>query len=91
MFSTPTEIRFNVDESGRTELELMAGDRPGLLSEVGQALLEGGIAVHAAKIMTIGERAEDVFQISDETGTALSAETCSALRAALVRRLDRKN
>jgi [protein-PII] uridylyltransferase len=91
MFSTPTEIRFNVDESGRTELELMAGDRPGLLSEVGQALLEAGIAVHAAKIMTIGERAEDVFQISDETGAALTAETCSGLRAALVRRLDRKD
>jgi [protein-PII] uridylyltransferase len=69
----------------------MTGDRPGLLSEVGQELLESGIAVHAAKIATIGERAEDVFQISDEAGAALTAEACDALRTRLLQRLDRKN
>ena len=91
MFSTPTEIRFGRDGSGRTELELLAGDRPGLLSEVGQVLLEAGVSVHAAKIMTIGERAEDVFHVSTQTGGPLSEEDCETLRAALVERLDRKS
>jgi [protein-PII] uridylyltransferase len=91
MFSTPTEIRFGRDGSGSTELELLAGDRPGLLSEVGQVLLEAGVSVHAAKIMTIGERAEDVFHVSTQTGGPLSEQDCETLRAALVERLDRKS
>ena len=45
----------------------------------------------SGETVPVGERAEDVFQISDETGAALTQETCAALRAALVRRLDRKN
>ena len=46
-------------------LELTAGDRPGLLCEVGQVLMQERIELHAAKIMTVGERAEDVFYVTD--------------------------
>lgn len=90
MFSTRTQISFDRDEAGRTRMELMAGDRPGLLSEVGQALLESGVEVQTAKIITIGERAEDVFYLS-HGGEPLTAAACEALHARLAERLDTKN
>ena len=44
--------------------------------------------IDAAKIMTIGERAEDVFYISDESGNPLGEEAKSRLRDALIRAID---
>jgi [protein-PII] uridylyltransferase len=66
MFNTPTQIGLSVDERNRRSvLELTAGDRPGLLCEVGKVLMAERIELHAAKIMTVGERAEDVFYLTD--------------------------
>jgi [protein-PII] uridylyltransferase len=65
-FNTPTQIFFSQDEGGqRTIMEVVTGDRPGLLSTIGEVFKEEGILVEAAKIGTIGERAEDVFFICD--------------------------
>jgi len=89
MFSTPTRISFSRDARNRTLMELMAGDRPGLLSEVGKVMLEAGVEVHTARIMTIGERAEDVFCISDVAGQPLDEAACQALRDKLQVALDR--
>ena len=73
MFTTPTQITFTDDPvQNRTILELIAGDRPGLLSEIGKVFLAERIDVATAKIMTIGERAEDVFFVTDHQGRALS-------------------
>jgi [protein-PII] uridylyltransferase len=91
MFTTETVIDFSKDNAKqRTVMELVAGDRPGLLSDVGRIFVEMGINIDTAKIMTIGERAEDVFRISDESGKPLNEEICSALRQRLVERLDAK-
>jgi [protein-PII] uridylyltransferase len=91
MFTTKTSIDFLEDAANqRTVMELVAGDRPGLLSDVGRTFVEMGINIDTAKIMTIGERAEDVFYISDESGRPLSEEICSLLREKLVNRLDAK-
>jgi len=88
IFTTTTIIEFGSDVSnGRTVLELTAGDRPGLLSNVGQAFMAQGIAIEAAKIMTIGERAEDVFYISDKQGRPLSDEAQENLRNELIEKL----
>ena len=66
-FNTPTQIHFDQDEAHRrTILEVVTGDRPGLLSMIGRAFHERGILLDAAKIATIGERAEDVFYITDK-------------------------
>jgi [protein-PII] uridylyltransferase len=66
MFNTLTRISLSVDERNqRSVLELIAGDRPGLLCDVGKVLLQERIELHAAKIMTVGERAEDVFYVTD--------------------------
>ena len=89
MFSTATRISFGLDGQNRTLMELIAGDRPGLLSEVGRVLLEAGVEVHAARIMTIGERAEDVFCCSDAAGRPLTDAKCEALRTRLTEQLDK--
>jgi len=66
MFTTPTRVQFADDPiNERTVLEISAGDRPGLLSLIGQALGQCEIHLQNAKITTVGERAEDVFFITD--------------------------
>lgn len=47
-------------------LSVTAGDRPGLLSTIAQVLSASFIDIESAKIMTLGERAEDTFLISGE-------------------------
>lgn len=42
------------------------------------------IEVHAARITTLGERAEDMFYISDQNDEPLSAARLDALRSALM-------
>lgn len=89
MFPTKTVIDFDHDVSNRrTVMELAAGDRPGLLSTVGQTFIEFGVNIETAKIMTIGERAEDVFYVVDEHGEQLTDEVCGQLRERLIERLD---
>ncbi len=91
MFTTKMAIGFNKDSAKqRTIMELVAGDRPGLLSDVGRVFVELGIKIDAAKIMTIGERAEDVFYIRDASGMPLDDASCSALRDKLFVNLDIK-
>jgi [protein-PII] uridylyltransferase len=91
MFSTPTHVNFSLDtRNQRTILELIAADRPGLLSEVGKVFKTEGVDINGAKIMTVGERAEDVFYITDMDGCVLDLETCGRVQDALVRALDRR-
>jgi [protein-PII] uridylyltransferase len=91
MFNTPTQIALSVDaRNGRSVLELTAGDRPGLLCEVGKVLMAERVELHAAKIMTVGERAEDVFYLTDFDNRPLSAAAAERLRDRLVQALDER-
>ncbi|HEY4747793.1 MAG TPA: [protein-PII] uridylyltransferase, partial [Steroidobacteraceae bacterium] len=91
MFNTPTQIAFSVDERNRRlVLELTAGDRPGLLCEVGKVLMAERVELHAAKIMTVGERAEDVFYLTDFDNRPLNAAAAERLRDRLVQALDER-
>lgn len=91
MFDTKTAIDFTRDpEKQRTVMELVTGDRPGLLSDVGRVFVAMGIDIDTAKILTIGERAEDVFYISNVSGEALSDKICAELRQRLIESLDAK-
>ncbi len=91
MFNTPTQISLSVDERNRRSvLELTAGDRPGLLCDIGKVLMEERIELHAAKIMTVGERAEDVFYLTDLDNRPLSPAAAEALRGHLVQGLDQR-
>ena len=55
----------------RTLLSLVCTDRPGLLADVAHVLRAQRLRVHDARIATFGERAEDVFQITDAHDRAL--------------------
>jgi [protein-PII] uridylyltransferase len=90
MFNTPTQITLNADESNsRSVLELVAGDRPGLLCDVGKVLWEERVDLHGAKIATIGERAEDVFYITDLAQQPLTQGAADRLRQKLTAALTR--
>jgi [protein-PII] uridylyltransferase len=92
MFYTPTQINFSVDNRNeRTILELIAADRPGLLSEVGKVFRAERVAINGAKIMTVGERAEDVFYITGADGGLLQEEACRRVQQALMLALDRRD
>ena len=89
MFTTRTTVEFSAEtKRGLTLMELQAADRPGLLSKVGKVFIEQGIDIDAAKVMTIGERAEDVFYVTDEQGYALDDAAQDRLRDALTLALD---
>ena len=64
-FPIKPEVSIRGDEKGtHFILSLLAADRPGLLYTVANTLAEHGANLHTAKIVTLGERAEDVFLIS---------------------------
>lgn len=89
MFTTETRVEFSPSIAGdQTVMELNAADQPGLLSMVGRSFIECGVDIASAKIMTIGERAEDVFYVSDESGNTLSKEVEDNIRKLLHARLD---
>ncbi|MDJ0813540.1 MAG: [protein-PII] uridylyltransferase [Woeseiaceae bacterium] len=89
VFKTATSVEFGDNPvDGQTIMELVAADRPGLLSKVGRAFLTHEIDIAAAKIMTIGERAEDVFYICRRDGSPLDAATRQSLRESLVTTLE---
>lgn len=68
-FDTPTQIFFRNDAKQRySVMEMVANDRPGLLSQVGQVLRNHGLYLQSAKVATIGERAEDIFHFSNAQG-----------------------
>jgi [protein-PII] uridylyltransferase len=65
MFSTPVQIAISRDgKNARTIVELVAGDRPGLLFQIAKIFDQEGVALLNAKILTVGERAEDVFFVT---------------------------
>ncbi len=89
MFSTPTLVTFTRDEvNRRTVVELVAGDRPGLLCRVGQILRQNRVAIQTAKIVTVGERAEDVLYVTDYEGNPLADALCKQLETELTAALE---
>jgi len=89
-FNVPVDIDFSRDPaSERTVLGIIAGDRPGLLHQIGAVFEQHEVFIQTAKISTIGERAEDVFFITTRDSLPLSDAECerlgTSLREALVR------
>jgi [protein-PII] uridylyltransferase len=91
MFTTATQVTFSEDPvNGRTIVEIIAGDRPGLLSQVAKVFMAAEVRIYTSKIMTVGERAEDVFYITDDAGGPLSAEAKQQLSQRITETLDRR-
>ena len=87
-FTIPVEVNFTRDASHQhTVMEVIAADRPGLLARIGWALADTGVRIRNAKIATFGERAEDVFYVTDACNRPLAddriAQVYRNVRAAL--------
>ena len=92
MFTTATQITYSEDQlNKRTIIELISGDRPGLLSRIAKVFWAEGVDIYTAKIVTVGERAEDVFYVSDERRLPLSADALQRLTQGLTEALDRRD
>ncbi len=64
-------------------LEIITGDRPGLLSLLANTLLRLDIHLQTAKINTLGKRAEDTFLISARNNVALTEQQLQKLQEQL--------
>jgi [protein-PII] uridylyltransferase len=68
-----TRVSINSElQSNNHMVEIVAGDRPGLLAKIAFVFLQHDIYLHNAKINTLGSRAEDSFLISAKKNQALT-------------------
>ena len=88
-FDVPTEVNFSVAENGlRTLVEISTLDRPGLLAEIGMAFQTCDVALQSAKVVTLGEKVEDVFYVTNPDQSLLTGQQELTLKMALLDRLD---
>ncbi|MGZ2411903.1 [protein-PII] uridylyltransferase [Sphingomonas sp. F9_3S_D5_B_2] len=84
-FSVAPSVSVAEQASTRTTVvEVHALDRPALLARLAGAIHAEGHRIHSAHIATYGERAVDVFYLTDADGRKLAAEQVDALRSALL-------
>ncbi|MEO7634992.1 MAG: [protein-PII] uridylyltransferase [Sphingomicrobium sp.] len=67
-----------------TVVEVNARDRPALLAGLSAAIHTHGHRIHSAHIATYGERAVDVFYLTNAAGKKLGPTEIAALRTALL-------
>ena len=84
----PTKVRFYTSQSEVTLMELEALDAPGLLAKISQMFVSLDINLRMAKISTIGERAEDLFIITNGQDQALTTDEQVELKKQLTQLLD---
>jgi [protein-PII] uridylyltransferase len=70
--------------SRTTVVEVNARDRPALLAGLARAIHDCGLTIHSAHIATYGERAVDVFYLTQGDGWKLRPEDIDRLRTALL-------
>jgi [protein-PII] uridylyltransferase len=65
----PASVKFDNDSSPRSTLiEVIAGDRPGLLYDLSSALSRLALDVRTAKVSTMSDRCRDVFYVVEADG-----------------------
>ncbi len=69
-------------------VEISTLDQPGLLAKVGGLFMMQGLDIHSAKIVTLGERAEDIFFVTKKDGTPMNAEEAQIFSTKLKSALD---
>ena len=89
-FTMPTQVVISNDPfTQRTLIEVTTPDRPGLLARIGRIFVEMDINLLNSRIVTLGERVEDTFVITDRDLKPISdPDLCVQLRQRICRELD---
>lgn len=89
-FAYPAEVMItNDDKNQRTIIQITTPDRPGLIALIGKLFVILKLTIHNAKIVTLGERVEDVFFVTDLTGNPIKDyDTCLQIQQTLCQHLD---
>lgn len=91
-FRHPTIVTYLLDKDKKgTSLEISTLDVPGLLAQIGQVFQTNELVIHAAKITTTGERADDFFLLTDKNSTPLTDEMKESLREQLISALNNQS
>lgn len=81
-------VSFRADNNSNNHIiEVVANDRPGLLSQLAGIFLKHHVHLHNAKINTLGNRAEDTFVISGRAAKKLSELQIKNLEEELLEKL----
>ncbi len=90
-FPLKTEVSFGEDpHNRRTIIDVVTRDRPGLLARMGWALADCKVRLQNAKIATFGERAEDIFYVTDTHNQPLHPSRFEEIRKAVIEAVDEK-
>ncbi len=74
-FDVSPRVLFDNKASNRfTVIEVNARDRPALLNRLSRALFEEALVVQSAHVTAYGERAADIFYVTDLTGGKVTGE-----------------
>lgn len=88
-FKVKTKVDFLPTKTKKqTLVEFVALDMPGLLATVGATFAQQGLNIHGAKITTLGERAEDLFILTNQDNTRLTEEQEQQLSKVLIENVD---
>ncbi len=88
-FKIKTQVSFvKSPAKNKTMIEIIALDHPGLLTQIAQVFQHLALTIHSAKITTFGEKAEDVFTLSNHENKALSEQEQQLLAEKLQAALD---
>lgn len=82
-FATQIKIEIDAQSSNHT-VDIITGDRPGLLAQIAFIFLQHGVDLHNAKINTLGNRAEDSFLVSAKQNRPLSDAQIAILQTDLL-------
>lgn len=87
----PTVTYLPAPTHTRTYLEVVTLDQPGMLARIGTIFADMGLSLHGARISTIGERAEDLFVLTNSHRRALGNKIREELKRRLTIALDSNN
>lgn len=89
-FHIPPQIHLQPyeNDSDQHVMEVICSDRPGVLADIAETLLQHHAEIHGAKIATFGNRVEDTFWVSAAAGEPLTDKQCKHIIHALKEKLD---